>query len=72
MAWNQPGEDKKRPPPRGAPESKPLDDLRRRLQRQVQQLWRPGSSRRTLGAAVLVVVALWLFRLSWGSRTWKR
>ena len=61
MAWNQPGEDKKRPPPRGAPESKPLDDLRRRLQRQVQQLWRPGSSRRTLGAAVLVVVALWLF-----------
>jgi membrane protease subunit HflK len=60
MAWNQPGEDKKRPPPRGAPESKSLDDLRRRLQRQVQQLWRPGSSRRTLVAGLLVVVALWL------------
>jgi membrane protease subunit HflK len=60
MAWNQPGEDKKRPPPRGAPESKSLDELRRRLQRQVQQLWRPGSSRRTLLVAVLVVVALWL------------
>lgn len=60
MAWNQPGEDKKRPPPRGAPESKSLDDLRRRLQRQVQQLWRPGSSRRTLWVLVLAVVALWL------------
>jgi len=60
MAWNQPGEEKKRPPPRGAPESKSLDDLRRRLQRQMQQLWRPGSSRRTLLVAVTVVVALWL------------
>ncbi len=60
MAWNQPGEDKKRPPPRGAPESKSLDELRRRLQRQVQQLWRPGSSRRTLLVGALVVVALWL------------
>src|SRR5580692_173026 len=60
MAWNQPGEDKKRPPQRGAPETKSLDDLRRRLQRQVQQLWRPGSSRRTLLVAGLVVVALWL------------
>jgi membrane protease subunit HflK len=60
MAWNQPGEEKKRPPQRGAPESKPLDELRRRLQRQVQQLWRPGSGRRTLLAAALVVVALWL------------
>jgi len=60
MAWNQPGEEKKRPPPRGAPESKPLDELRRRLQRQVQQLWRPGSSRRTLLVAGVVVVALWL------------
>ena len=60
MAWNQPGEDKKRPPPRGAPESNSLDELRRRLQRQVQQLWRPGSSRRTLLVAVLAAVALWL------------
>jgi modulator of FtsH protease HflK len=60
MAWNQPGEEKKRPPQRGAPETKPLDELRRRLQRQVQQLWRPGSSRRTLLVAALIVVALWL------------
>jgi modulator of FtsH protease HflK len=60
MAWNQPGEEKKRPPPRGAPETNSLDELRRRLQRQVQQLWRPGSSRRTLLVAALVVVALWL------------
>jgi membrane protease subunit HflK len=60
MAWNQPGEEKKRPPQRGAPESKSLDDLRRRLQRQVQQLWRPGSSRRTLLVAVLAAVAFWL------------
>jgi modulator of FtsH protease HflK len=60
MAWNQPGEEKKRLPPRGAPESKSLDDLRRRLQRQMQQLWRPGSSRRTLLVTVLAVVALWL------------
>lgn len=60
MAWNQPGEDKKRPPPRGAPESSSLDELRRRLQRQVQQLWRPGSSRRTLVMAVMIAVALWL------------
>ncbi len=60
MAWNQPGEDKKRPPPRGAPENKSLDDLRRRLQRQVQQLWRPGSGRRTLLVGALAVLALWL------------
>jgi membrane protease subunit HflK len=60
MAWNQPGEDKKRPPQRGAPETNSLDELRRRLHRQVQQLWRPGSSRRTLMVAALVVVALWL------------
>jgi modulator of FtsH protease HflK len=60
MAWNQPGEDKKRPPPRGAPENKSLDELRRRLQREVQRLWRPGSSRRTLGIALLALIVLWL------------
>jgi len=60
MAWNQPGEDKKRPPPRGAPEHRSLDELRQRLQREVQRLWRPGSSRRTLGIAALLLIALWL------------
>ncbi|HEY6451363.1 MAG TPA: FtsH protease activity modulator HflK [Steroidobacteraceae bacterium] len=60
MAWNQPGEDKKRPPPRGAPNT-PLDDLLRRLQRQVQRLWRPGSSRGTAAfSLLLLIVVLWL------------
>ena len=61
MAWNQPGEDKKRPPPRGAPENGSLDDLLRRLQRQVQRLWRPGSSRGTAAVSLLLlIVAIWL------------
>ncbi len=61
MAWNQPGEDKKRPPPRGTPDNASLDDLLRRLQRQVQRLWRPGSSRGTAALSlVLLIVALWL------------
>jgi membrane protease subunit HflK len=61
MAWNQPGEDKKRPPPRSTPEDSSLDDMLRRLQRRLQRLWRPGSGR---GSAVLVllavVVVVWL------------
>jgi membrane protease subunit HflK len=62
MAWNQPGEDnKKRPPPRGAPDSSSLDYLLRRLQRQVQRLWQAGGSRRrALLSLLLLVVALWL------------
>ena len=62
MAWNQPGEDKKRPPPpRGAPENASLDDLLRRLQRQVQRLWRPGSSRGAAALSLLVLIAaVWL------------
>ena len=61
MAWNQPGEDKKRPPPRRAPDSNSLDDLLRRLQRQLQRLWRPGSSRGTaVVSLLLLIVALWL------------
>jgi membrane protease subunit HflK len=61
MAWNQPGEDQQRPAPRGAPDNNSLDELLRRLQRQVQRLWRPGSGRGTaaLGLALLIV-ALWL------------
>jgi len=62
MAWNQPGEDKKRPPPpRGAPANASLDDLLRRLQRQVQRLWRPGSSRGAAALSLLVLIAaVWL------------
>jgi membrane protease subunit HflK len=61
MAWNQPGEDKQRPAPRGAPDSNSLDELLRRLQRQVQRLGHPGSGRGTaaLGLALLIL-ALWL------------
>jgi modulator of FtsH protease HflK len=61
MAWNQPGEDKKRPAQRGAPENASLDELLRRLQRQVQRLWRPGSNRGTAVAGLLLLlVAVWL------------
>jgi membrane protease subunit HflK len=61
MAWNQPGDDKKRPAPRGAPDNASLDDLLRRLQRQVQRLWRPGSNRGTAALSLaLLIVAVWL------------
>jgi membrane protease subunit HflK len=62
MAWNQPGEDKKRPPPaRGPPGNASLDDLLRRLQRQVQRLWRPGSSRGAAALSLLLLIAaVWL------------
>jgi membrane protease subunit HflK len=61
MAWNQPGEDKKRPPARGAPDNASLDDLLRRLQRQVQRLWRPGSGRGMAALSLaLLIVAVWL------------
>jgi len=61
MAWNQPGEDKKRPAARGAPDNASLDDLLRRLQRQVQRLWRPGSGRGMAALSLaLLIVAVWL------------
>lgn len=55
MPWNQPGEDKKRPPPRGGSDESALDDMLRRWQRRVQRLWRPGSGG---GVAALALVAL--------------
>lgn len=61
MAWNQPGEDKKRPPPRSAPEHSSLEDLLRRLQRQAQRLWQPGGNRGTAVLSLLLLaLAVWL------------
>ena len=61
MAWNQPGEEKQRPPPRGAPDDSSLDEMLRRWQQRVQRLWRPGSGRGTAALALLLlVVAVWL------------
>src|SRR5580658_8659144 len=61
MAWNQPGEDKKRPPPRGSPDDSSLDEMLRRWQRRVQRLWRPGSGRGTAALVLAgVVVLVWL------------
>lgn len=55
MAWNQPGDDNRRPAARGAPESASLDEMLRRWQERVQRLWRPGSGR---GRAALGLAAL--------------
>jgi membrane protease subunit HflK len=61
MAWNQPGEDKKRPPPRGSPDDSSLDEMLRRWQRRVQRLWRPGSGRGTAALVLAgVVIVVWL------------
>jgi membrane protease subunit HflK len=61
MAWNQPGEDKQRPPQRGAPDDSSLDEILRRWQQRVQRLWRPGRGGGTAALALLLVaVALWL------------
>lgn len=61
MAWNQPGEDNKKRPPRGAPDDSSLDDVLRRWQRRVQRLWRPGSGRVTAVIVLLgVVLLVWL------------
>jgi modulator of FtsH protease HflK len=60
MAWNQPGDDKRRPSARGAPDQS-LDDMLRRWQERVQRLWRPGSGRGTAALALLTLaVAVWL------------
>jgi membrane protease subunit HflK len=61
MAWNQPSEDKPRPPPRGAPDDSSLDDMLRRWQQRMQRLWRPGSGRGTAALALLLLAAaVWL------------
>ncbi|MGA2860367.1 MAG: FtsH protease activity modulator HflK [Steroidobacteraceae bacterium] len=61
MAWNQPGEEKQRPPSRGAPDDSSLDEMLRRWQQRVQRLWRPGSGGGTAALALLfLVAAVWL------------
>lgn len=61
MAWNQPGDDNRRPAARGAPESASLDEMLRRWQERVQRLWRPGSSRARAALGLLVLAAaVWL------------
>ncbi|HEY4972869.1 MAG TPA: FtsH protease activity modulator HflK [Steroidobacteraceae bacterium] len=60
MAWNQP-DDKPRPPPRGSAGDSSLDDMLRRWQQRVRQLWRPGSSGATAAwGLLLLVLAVWL------------
>jgi modulator of FtsH protease HflK len=61
MAWNQPGEDKPRPPPRGAPPDSSLDEILRRWQQRMRRLWRPGSGRAAAASVLLLLVAaVWL------------
>jgi membrane protease subunit HflK len=55
MAWNQPGDDKRRSSSRSASENASLDEMLRRWQGRMQRLWRPGSSR---GKAALSLLAL--------------
>lgn len=60
MAWNQPGDDKRRPA-RGAPAKPSLDEVLRRWQQRVQRLWRPGSGRGTAALALLTLaLVVWL------------
>jgi membrane protease subunit HflK len=58
MAWNQPGEDKKRPAQRNAPDNSSLDDILRRWQQRVQRLWRPGRGASTAAAALIALAAV--------------
>jgi modulator of FtsH protease HflK len=61
MAWNQPGDDNRRPAARGAPDSASLDEMLRRWQAHVQRLWRPGGGRaRVVLALVVLALAAWL------------
>ncbi len=61
MAWNQPGDDNRRPAQRSAPDSASLDEMLRRWQERVQRLWRPGSSRGRVALTLVgLAAALWL------------
>jgi modulator of FtsH protease HflK len=61
MAWNQPGDDNRRPAARGAPDGASLDEMLRRWQERVQRLWRPGRGRgRAVLALVVLAAAVWL------------
>jgi modulator of FtsH protease HflK len=57
MAWNQPGEDKKRPTQRGGGGDASLDQMLRRWQERVQRLWRPGRGGGTAALTLLLVAA---------------
>jgi membrane protease subunit HflK len=60
MAWNQPGEEKKRPAQRNAPDNSSLDQMLRRWQQRVQKLWRPGRGASTAALALCVLAgAVW-------------
>jgi membrane protease subunit HflK len=60
MAWNQPGEDKKRPAQRNAPDNSSLDQMLRRWQQRAQKLWRPGRGASTAALALGVLAgAVW-------------
>jgi membrane protease subunit HflK len=58
MAWNQPGEDKKRPAQRNAPENSSLDEMLRRWQQRVQRLWRPGRGANAAALALATLAAV--------------
>jgi membrane protease subunit HflK len=61
MAWNQPGEDNKRPAQRNAPDHSSLDEMLRRWQQRVQRLWRPGRGASTAATAlILLAAAAWV------------
>ena len=61
MAWNQPGDDKRRPSSRSAPSDALLHDMLRRWQERAQRLWRPGSGRGKAALSLVVLAVLvWL------------
>jgi membrane protease subunit HflK len=70
MAWNQPGDEKSRPP-RAAAGGSGLDESLRRWQRRAQQLWQPGSGGPfwvILALAVLAWLASGFYQIGTGER----
>jgi membrane protease subunit HflK len=61
MAWNQPGDDKRRSSSRPTARDASLDEMLRRWQERARRLWRPGSSRGKAAAALIALALLvWL------------